>query len=87
MHAVTTDTTYKLYSVQNLGGAAASGLGQASGVYDDRASAGKLSGKDKALAICEVCWLVPDEPPKRDDVVLQPAGIVESSVFTSTSPA
>jgi hypothetical protein len=56
-------------------------------VYDDRASAGKLSGKDKALAICEVCWLVPDEPPKRDDVVLQPAGIVESSVFTSTSPA
>jgi hypothetical protein len=87
MHAVTTDTTYKLYSVQNLGGASASGLGQASGVYDDRASAGKLSGKDKALAICEVCWLVPDEPPKRDDVVLQPAGIVESSVFTSTSPA
>ena len=87
MHAVTTDTTYKLYSVQNLGGASASGLGQASGVYDDRASAGKLSGKDKALAICEVCWLVPDEPPKRDDVVLQPAGLVESSVYTSTSPA
>ena len=88
MHAVTNSTTqYKLYTVGNLGGAAASGLAQASGVYDPRAGAGKLSGKDKALAICEVCWLIPDEPPKRSDVALQPAGIVESTAYTSTVPA
>jgi hypothetical protein len=87
MHVVTADTTYKLSTVRNLGGVAASGLAQASGVYDPRAKVGKLSGKDKALAICEVCWLVPDEPPKRSDVALQPAGVVESSIYTSTSPS
>ena len=88
MHAVTNGSTqYKLFTVGNLGGAAASGLAQASGVYDPRAKVGKLSGKDKALAICEVCWLVPDEPPKRSDVALQPAGVVESSIYTSTSPS
>lgn len=87
MHVVTADTTYKLYTVGNLGGAAASGLAQASGVYDPRAKANKLSGKNKALALCEVCWLIPDEPPKRDDVALQPGGVVESSIYTSTSPS
>jgi hypothetical protein len=87
MHRVTAETEYALAAVQNLGGSAASGLGQASGVYDPRARAGKLAGKDKALAICEVCWLVSDEPPKRDDIVLQPAGLVESSVYTTTTPA
>jgi hypothetical protein len=56
-------------------------------VYDPRAGAGKLSGKDKALAICEVCWIIPDEPPERQDVALQPGGVVESQIFTSTSPA
>ncbi len=86
MHRVTAETEYALAAVTNLGGVAASGLGQASGVYDPRASAGKLSGRNKALAICEVCWLVPDEPPKRDDLVLQPGGLVESSVYTSISP-
>ena len=87
MHRVTAETEYALAAVTNLGGAAASGLGQASGVYDPRAGVGRLSGKNKALAICEVCWLVPDEPPKRDDLVLQPGGLVESSVYTSISPA
>lgn len=87
MHAVTTDTTYKLFTVGNLGGAVASGLAQASGVYDPRATNGKLNGKDKALAICEVCWLVPDQAPERSDLALQPAGVVESSIYTSTVPA
>jgi hypothetical protein len=87
MHAVTADTTYKLSAVRNLGGVAASGLALGSGVYDPRAKTGKLIGKDKALAICEVCWLVPDEPPKRSDVALQPAGVVESSIYTSTTPS
>ena len=86
MHRVTAQTEYALAAVKNLGGTAASGLGQASGVYDPRAGVGKLSGRNKALAICEVCWLVPDEPPKRDDLVLQPGGLVESSVYTSISP-
>ena len=86
MHMVTAQTEYALAAVKNLGGTAASGLGQASGVYDPRAGVGKLSGRNKALAICEVCWLVPDEPPKRDDLVLQPGGLVESSVYTSISP-
>lgn len=86
MHAVTADTTYKLWTVGNLGGAAASGLAQASGVYDPRATNGKLNGKDKALAICEVCWLVPDQAPERSDLALQPAGVVESSIYTSTVP-
>lgn len=87
MHVVTTDTTYKLFTVGNLGGAVASGLAQASGVYDPRATNGKLNGKDKALAICEVCWLVPDSAPERGDLALQPAGVVESSIYTSTVPA
>ena len=87
MHAVTADTTYKLSAVRNLGGVAASGLALGSGVYDPRAKTGKLIGKDKALAICEVCWLIPDEPPKRSDVALQPAGVVESSIYTSTTPS
>ena len=87
MHAVTADTEYALATVGNLGGAAASGLAQASGVYDPRAGAGRLAGKDKALALCEVCFLVPDSGPKRDDVVLQPGGVVESSIYTSTTPA
>ena len=87
MHVVTTDTTYKLFTVGNLGGAVASGLAQASGVYDPRATNGKLNGKDKALAICEVCWLVPDSAPERSDLALQPAGVVESSIYTSTVPA
>jgi hypothetical protein len=86
MHRVTTATTYSLATVRNLGGTVASGLTQASGVYDPRAGVGKLAGKDKALAICEVAWLIPDQPPKRSDVVLQPAGIVESSTYTSTTP-
>jgi hypothetical protein len=87
MHVVTAATTYKLWTVGNLGGASASGLAQASGVYDPRATTGKLNGKDKALAICEVCWLVPDQPPERSDLALQPAGVVESSIYTSTVPA
>lgn len=87
MHAVTADTTYKLSAVRNLGGVAASGLALGSGVYDPRAKSGKLIGQNKALAICEVCWLIPDEPPKRSDVALQPAGVVESSIYTSTVPS
>lgn len=87
MHVVTADTTYKLFTVGNLGGNAASGLAQASGVYDPRAANGRLNGKDKALAICEVCWLVPDSAPERSDLALQPAGVVESSIYTSTVPA
>lgn len=87
MHVVTADTTYKLFTVGNLGGSAASGLAQASGVYDPRATNGRLNGKDKALAICEVCWLVPDQAPERSDLALQPAGVVESSIYTSTVPA
>lgn len=87
LQASTADRTYKVFATQNLGGVAASGIALASGVFDPRAKAGKLMGKNKALAICEVCWIVPDAAPKRDDVVLQPAGLVESSVYTSTVPA
>ncbi len=86
LHRVTVDTSFTLATVGNLGGAAASGLAQASGVYDPRAGAGRLSGTDKALAICEVCWMVPDSPPKTDDLALQPNGVTESSVYTSTVP-
>jgi hypothetical protein len=86
-HVVTAQTEYALASVGNLGGAAASGLAQASGVYDPRAGVNELSGKNKALAICEVCWLIPDQPPKRDDLVLQPGGVIESSIYTSTTPS
>ena len=58
-----------------------------SGTYDPRAGVLKLAGDDKALAICEVCWIIPDEPPERQDVALQPDGLVESQVYTSTSPS
>ena len=82
-----TETQYKLFAVTNLGGATASGLGQASGVFDPRAANGRLSGKNKALAVCEVCWVLADDAPGRDDLALQPAGLVESNVYTSTVPA
>lgn len=84
---VGSDTTYKLSTVVNLGGNVASGLAQGSGIYDPRAGSNRLSGKNKALGICEVCWMVADEAPQRDDIVLQPAGVVESSIYTSTVPA
>ena len=85
--ALGSETTWKLFTTTDLGGASASGLAQGSGVYDPRAEANKLSGDDKALAICEVCWIIPDEPPERQDVALQPDGLVESQVYTSTSPS
>jgi hypothetical protein len=81
------ETQYKLFAVKDLGGASASGLGQASGVFDPRAANGRLSGKNKALAVCEVCWVLADDAPGRDDLALQPAGLVESNVYTSTVPA
>lgn len=82
------DTTqFKLFTVASLGGANASGYAQGSGIYDPRASANKLAGKDKALAICEICWLLPDEAPKRADLALQPGGIIESNAYTSTVPS
>ena len=85
--ALGSETQWKLFTTTDLGGVAGSGLAQGSGVYDPRAAANKLSGDDKALAICEVCWIIPDEPPERADLALQPDGIVESSTYTSTSPA
>ena len=85
--ALGSETQWKLFTTTNLGGAAASGLAQGSGIYDPRAGAGKLSGKNKALAICEVCWIVPDAPPERADLALQPGGIIESTAYTSTSPS
>lgn len=85
--ALDNETQWKLFTTVDLGGVAGSGLAQGSGVYDPRAAANKLSGDDKALAICEVCWIIPDEPPERQDVALQPDGIVESSTYTSTSPS
>jgi hypothetical protein len=81
------ETQYKLFAVANLGGAAASGLAQASGVFDPRATNGQLRGKNKALGICEVCWFLSDEAPGRDDLALQPAGLIESNVYTSTVPS
>ena len=87
LSALGSETQWKLFTTTDLGGASASGLAQGSGVYDPRAEANKLSGDDKALAICEVCWIIPDEPPERDDVALQPDGLVESQVYTSTSPS
>ena len=86
LSALSAETQWKLFATTDLGGATASGLAQGSGVYDPRASANKLAGDDKALAICEVCWIIPDEPPERQDVALQPDGLVESSVYTSTRP-
>ena len=85
LSALGSETQWKLFATVASG--AVNGVAQGSGVYDPRAGAGKLSGKDKALAICEVCWIIPDEPPERQDVALQPGGVVESQIFTSTSPA
>ncbi len=31
--------------------------------------------------------LLADEAPKRDDLALQPGGVVESNVYTSTVPS
>ena len=87
LSALGSETQWKLFTTTDLGGASASGLAQGSGIYDPRATNGKLSGDDKALAICEVCWIVPDEPPERQDVALQPDGVIESSIYTSTSPS
>lgn len=87
LSALGSETQWKLFTTTDLGGASASGLAQGSGIYDPRAEANKLSGDDKALAICEVCWIIPDEPPERQDVALQPDGLVESSTYTSTSPS
>ena len=87
LSALGSETQWKLFTTTDLGGAAASGLAQGSGIYDPRAGAGKLSGEDKALAICEVCWIVPDEAPERQDVALQPDGVIESQIYTSTSPS
>ena len=86
LSALSAETQWKLFATTDLGGAAASGLAQGSGVYDPRAAANSLAGDNKALAICEVCWIVPDEAPERQDLALQPDGLVESSVYTSTSP-
>jgi len=85
--ALGSETQWKLFTTTDLGGAAASGLAQGSGIYDPRATNGKLSGENKALAIAEVCWIVADEPPERQDVALQPDGLVESQTYTSTSPS
>ena len=82
--ALSSETTWKLFTTNDQ---SASGLYQGSGVYDPRAGVNKLAGDDKALAICEVCWIIPDEPPERQDVALQPDGLTESQVYTSTSPS
>ena len=84
LSALTAETQWKLFATSDQ---SASGLFQGSGVYDPRAGVGKLSGDNKSLAICEVCWIVPDEPPERQDLALQPDGLVESSTYTSTSPS
>lgn len=84
LHVVRADTKYRLYSTATVPG---SGIGLGSGVYDPRAAANKLAGKNKALGIAEICWLLPDEAPKRDDLALQPGGLIESNVYTSTVPS
>jgi hypothetical protein len=84
MHAVKADTKYRLYSTATVPG---SGIGLGSGVYDPRAGANKLAGRNKALGIAEVCWLLPDQAPLRDDLALQPAGLIESNTYTSTVPS
>jgi hypothetical protein len=83
LSALASDTTWKLFSSVDAG---ASGVAQGSGVYDPRASANLLAGDNKALAICEVCWLIPDQAPLRQDLALQPDGLTESQVYTSTAP-
>jgi hypothetical protein len=87
LSVLTAATTWKLFTTANRGGVVASGLTQASGIYDPRAAANSLAGSNKALAICEVCWIVPDVAPERDDLALQPGGVTESSIYTSTSPS
>lgn len=82
LELTTANTQWKLFATTD-----ASPVVQGSGVYDPRAGAFTLAGNEKALAICEVCWIVSDEPPERDDVALQPDGLVESQVYTSTSPS
>lgn len=82
LELTTANTQWKLFATTD-----ASPVVQGSGVYDPRAGAFKLAGNEKALAICEVCWIVSDEPPERDDVALQPDGLVESQVYTETSPS
>ena len=81
LEATTAETQWKLFATTN-----ASPVVQGSGVYDPRAGNNFLSGDEKALAICEVCWILPDSPPERQDVALQPDGVTESSVYTSTQP-
>ena len=85
LSALGSETQWKLFATVASG--AVNGVAQGSGVYDPRATGGKLSGEDKALAICEVCWIVPDEPPERSDLALQPGGVIESQIYTSTSPS
>jgi hypothetical protein len=85
--ALPSATTWKLFTTRTFGANTASGLYQGSGVYDPRAGTGRLFGANKSLAICEVCWILPDQAPERSDVALQPAGVIESSIFTSTSPS
>ena len=71
---------YQLWATNTAGTAAASGF------YDPRSATNFLEGDLKALALCEVCWLVEDQPPERDDLVLQPVGLTESQVYTRTNP-
>ena len=81
LQATTGQTQWQLFATTD-----ASPVVAGSGVYDPRAANNFLAGDEKALAICEVCWIVPDSPPERQDVALQPDGVVESSVYTSTQP-
>jgi len=83
LSVLTAATTWKLFATVASG---TSTVGQGSGVYDPRAAANSLAGSNKALAICEVCWIVPDSAPERSDLALQPGGVIESSIYTSTSP-
>jgi len=84
LSALSAETQWKLFATSSQ---AASGIFQGSGVYDPRAGVNRLAGKNKALAICEVCWIVPDEAPERSDLALQPGGVIESTAYTSTVPA
>jgi hypothetical protein len=84
LSALGAETQWKLFATSSQ---AASGIFQGSGVYDPRAGVNRLAGKNKALAICEVCWIVPDEAPERSDLALQPGGLIESTAYTSTVPA
>ena len=81
LQATAAETQWKLFAATN-----ASPVVAGSGVYDPRAANNYLAGDEKALAICEVCWILPDSPPERQDLALQPDGVTESSVYTSTQP-